>query len=407
MTEKVLQQYRVLYGLVSKSIPGTHLISMRKAFLMVVKAYQKKQCETILTQESSMVHAIEVAYIVAKKFDAGLDIIIGALLHDIMLETQVSKKSIQQELGTTIAKIVLEITGLAQVAKSGYSALLGNIKHMLSSFSLNSLNVLVIKIAECLHNMRTIYKLSVSRRGQVINEIRHIYLPLLSVLGLDHIQSELEDLYFQFIDNPKYYYLVSKVKASCLTEEKFLEKFVSPIQASLHREGWKYKILGRTKSIASIHNKICQRHICFEEICDLYGIRIVFENMDDNEHDYCWRIYNIVTNLYYPRSDRVRNWLKQPRASGYEALHVTVIGPEKQWVEVQIRSKRMDHEAKYGVAVHWEYKDQDLRPWLNGIDKNWLGSGEVFIKSHWKYRQKSITIISSSVYTRQAHNKIG
>ncbi len=324
--------------------------------------------------EPYIIHPISVAKIVNQEIGLGAKSIAASLLHDVVEDTEYSLENIEKEFGPKIASLIDGLTKIsASYNKDNSSSLQAeNFRKMLLTIS-DDLRVILIKIADRLHNMRTLDSMPEHKKMKVAGETIFLYAPLANRLGLYAIKSELEDLSFKFRQPQIYEEIASKLKHS---EKKYLSlinKFALPIIDKLTKEGMQFDISGRPKSIFSIWKKMQAKNVTFEEIYDVLAVRIVFEPIPGvQEKTQCWNIYSIITDSYLPKPDRLRDWVSRPKPNGYEALHVTVMGPEGQWVEIQIRSKRMDEIAERGYAAHWKYKGDDsqeseLDKWIKKI----------------------------------------
>ncbi|MCX6258020.1 MAG: RelA/SpoT family protein, partial [Bacteroidia bacterium] len=322
--------------------------------------------------ELYIIHPIEVARIAASEIGLGTTAVISALLHDVVEDTDYSLEDIENLFGKKIATIVDGLTKLSGVFEQDTSIQAENFKKLLLTLS-DDVRVILIKLADRLHNMRTLDSLAADKQLKMSGETLFIFAPLAHRLGLYAIKTELEDLSFKY-GNPKMYAEISeKIKDTRKSSNEQIESFIKPIRESLIAHNFNFQICGRHKSIYSVWNKMQQKNIAFEEIYDLFAIRIVFDPKPDiPEKNQCWDIYTLVTEIYHPKPDRIRDWLSIPKANGYEALHLTVMGPEGRWTEVQIRSVRMNEIAERGYAAHWEYKgnysqEGGLEGWLKRI----------------------------------------
>jgi guanosine-3',5'-bis(diphosphate) 3'-pyrophosphohydrolase len=324
--------------------------------------------------EPYILHPIAVAKIVNQEIGLGARSITAALLHDVVEDTDYSLENVKRDFGPKIATLIDGLTKISGTYNKENSSSLQaeNFRKMLLTLS-DDLRVILIKIADRLHNMRTLDSMPEHKKMKVAGETIFLYAPLAHRLGLYAIKSELEDLSFKFRQPQIYEEIASKLKHS---EKKYLaliNKFSLPIIDRLSREGFQFDISGRPKSIFSIWKKMQGKNVPFEEIYDVLAIRIVFEPKPDiPEKTQCWSIYSIITDHYLPKPDRLRDWVSRPKPNGYEALHVTVMGPEGSWVEIQIRSKRMDEIAERGYAAHWKYKgdnsqESELDKWIKKI----------------------------------------
>lgn len=324
--------------------------------------------------EPYIIHPISVAKIVNQEIGLGAKSITAALLHDVVEDTEYSLEDIDLEFGTKISSLIDGLTKISGTYNKENSSSLQaeNFRKMLLTLS-DDLRVILIKIADRLHNMRTLDSLPEHKKMKIAGETIFLYAPLAHRLGLYAIKSELEDLSFKFRQPQIYEEISAKLKHSEKKNISLLNKFSLPIIEKLNLSGLIFDISGRPKSIFSIWKKMQAKNVPFEEIYDVLAIRIVFEPVAGvTEKTQCWNIYSAITDSYLPKPDRLRDWVSRPKPNGYEALHVTVMGPEGQWVEVQIRSKRMDEIAERGYAAHWKYKgdesqESELDKWIKKI----------------------------------------
>jgi len=321
-----------------------------------------------------IIHPISVAKIVNQEIGLGAKSIIVALLHDVVEDTDYPLENVEREFGPKIASLIDGLTKISGTYNKDSSSSMQaeNFRKMLLTIS-DDLRVILIKIADRLHNMRTLDSMLEHKKMKIAGETIFLYAPLAHRLGLYAIKSELEDLSFKFRQPQIYDEIASKLKHS---EKKFytlINKFSLPIIDKLTQAGLKFDISGRPKSIFSIWKKMSSKNVPFEEIYDVLAVRIVFEAAPGiPEKTQCWNIYSVITDSYLPKPDRLRDWVSRPKPNGYEALHVTVMGPEGKWIEVQIRSKRMDEIAERGYAAHWKYKgdeaqESELDKWIKKI----------------------------------------
>jgi guanosine-3',5'-bis(diphosphate) 3'-pyrophosphohydrolase len=324
--------------------------------------------------EPYVIHPISVAKIVNQEIGLGAKSIAVALLHDVVEDTDYSLEDIEREFGSKIASLIDGLTKISGTYNKENSSSLQaeNFRKMLLTLS-DDLRVILIKIADRLHNMRTLDSMPEHKKMKVAGETIFLYAPLAHRLGLYAIKSELEDLSFKFRQPQIYEEISAKLKHSEKKNISLINKFALPIIEKLTEAGLVFDISGRPKSIFSIWKKMQAKNVPFEEIYDVLAVRIVFEpTAGIPEKTQCWNIYSIITDSYLPKPDRLRDWVSRPKPNGYEALHVTVMGPDGQWVEVQIRSKRMDEIAERGYAAHWKYKgdevqETELDKWIKKI----------------------------------------
>ena len=319
-------------------------------------------------------HPIEVAKIVAK--DIGLDYIsiASALLHDVVEDTDVTFKDLNESVGNEISRIVNGLTKISTLKKNeDYSIQAENYRRMLLTLH-SDIRVILIKTADRLHNMRTIDFLSKAKQDQMASESLYIYAPLAHRVGLYNIKNELEDLSLRILETRKYNLIKNKIDKEFVNQEKYVETFKSLINNSLDDQKIKYSIIGSNKSIYSIHNKIQKKNISFDEVYDRFAIRIIYKSTPKNEKFIAWKIYSIITDHFTSNPTRLRDWITLPKTNGYEALHLTVVGPKNKWVEIQIRSERMNEIAEKGYAAHYGYKHKESKKnevdlWLNKLQE--------------------------------------
>lgn len=325
--------------------------------------------------EPYIMHPIAVAKIVCNEIGLGSTSICAALLHDVVEDTDYTVEDIENIFGPKIAQIVDGLTKISGgIFGDQASAQAENFKKLLLTMS-NDIRVILIKIADRLHNMRTLGSMLPNKQYKIAGETLYIYAPLANRLGLYKIKTELENLSFKYEHPEEYKEIEDKLAATAAERDKVFKEFTTPIRAQLDKMGLKYRILARVKSIYSIWNKMQTKHVPFEEIYDLLAVRIIFtpRNMDEELND-CFDIYVAISKIYKPHPDRLRDWVSHPKANGYQALHVTLMGNKGQWIEVQIRSERMNDVAEQGFAAHWKYKEGggsedegELEKWLRTI----------------------------------------
>ncbi|MCK5691724.1 MAG: bifunctional (p)ppGpp synthetase/guanosine-3',5'-bis(diphosphate) 3'-pyrophosphohydrolase [Bacteroidales bacterium] len=343
---------------------------IRKAFKMANEAHKGTRRKS---GEPYIIHPLEVAVIVSQEIGLGVTSTVCAILHDVVEDTDLSIEDIENAFGKKIASIVDGLTKISGVFdKESNSLQAENFRKMLLTLS-DDVRVIFIKLADRLHNMRTLGSLPRNKQIKIAGETIYLYAPLAHRLGLHMLKSELEDLSLKYRYPEVYNEISEKIK---LTEERrlhLINHFTLPIIDALESNGFSFNISGRPKSIYSIWQKMHQKNVSFEEIYDLFAIRIVFQAKEEvPEKTQCWNIYSIITDIYAPKPERIRDWVSTPKANGYEALHTTVMGPNGKWMEIQIRSNRMDEIAERGFAAHWKYKDKtspesELDKWIKRI----------------------------------------
>ena len=338
----------------------------------LVIAYNSHDGQKRKSGEPYVHHPIEVAKIVSK--DIGLDYvsIASALLHDVVEDTDITLNDLNQSVGEEISKIVDGLTKISTLKKNeDYSVQAENYRKMLLTLH-NDIRVILIKLADRLHNMRTIEFLSKAKQDQMASESIYIYAPLAHRVGLYNIKNELEDISLKIMNKQKYNQIKNKIDKEFVDQEKYVESFQNLISKNLDDQKIKYSILGRNKSIYSIHNKIQNKNISFDEVYDRFAIRIIYKSLPKNEKFVAWKIYSIITDHFTPNPTRLRDWITLPKTNGYEALHLTVVGPKNKWIEIQIRSERMNEIAEKGYAAHFGYKHKESNKsevdlWLNKL----------------------------------------
>lgn len=344
---------------------------IRKAFELANEAHRGMRRKS---GELYIFHPVAVARIAAVEIGLGTTSIVAALLHDVVEDTNITLSDIENIFGAKVASIVDGLTKLEGVFDQNASLQAENFRKLLVSM-IEDVRVILIKLSDRLHNMRTLDSMPEHKRYRIAAETLYIYAPIAHRLGLFAIKTELEDLSLKYEHPQIYASLSEKLKTNQHDYERSITLLSKPIIDRLTETGLQFEIKARTKSIYSIWRKMQTKHIPFEEIYDILAMRIVFTPQNNlTEKTQCWAIYSVVTDLYRPKPDRLRDWISTPKANGYEALHTTVMGPEGRWVEVQIRSERMDEIAERGFAAHWKYKDQETKEseidnWLNNIRK--------------------------------------
>ncbi|EJF08649.1 (p)ppGpp synthetase I SpoT/RelA [Pontibacter sp. BAB1700] len=322
--------------------------------------------------EPYILHPLAVAQIAVEEIGLGTTSIVAALLHDVVEDTDMEVEEVEREFGTSVARIIEGLTKISGVFDYGTSQQAENFRKMLLTLS-DDVRVILIKLADRLHNMRTLDSMPRHKQLKIASETMYLYAPLAHRLGLYAIKSELEDLYLKYTDTETYKDISTKIRQTRSARGKFIKDFIAPIEEELRRHGFKFNIKGRPKSIYSILKKIKKQNITFEEIYDLFAIRITLDVPLEHEKAACWQVYSIITDFYQPNPDRLRDWVNTPKANGYESLHTTVMSKSGQWVEVQIRTKRMDEIAERGYAAHWKYKsdgsggESGLELWINKV----------------------------------------
>ena len=368
--KEILRRYRNLLKVYHPGIQGREIRGIRKAFLLAVDAHKDMRRKS---GEPYIYHPLEVARIVVTEIGLGETAIICALLHDVVEDSDYSLEYIEKQFGSDISRIIDALTKVKEISdNSVLSKQAENFKKMLLTLSADP-RVMLIKLADRLHNMRTLESMRPDKQLKIASETLYIFAPLAHRLGLYAIKSEMEDLALKFTEPEVYLSVVQKLKESSVERNRFINQFVFPIKKALVEQGIQVEIYGREKSVFSILKKMREKEIPFEEVYDIFAVRVIIQSDLENEKLNCWRVYSIVTDHYSPKQNRLRDWISTPKANGYESLHVTVMSQTGQWVEVQIRTQRMHEIDEKGIAAHWKYKekltgtDTGLDRWLNRI----------------------------------------
>ncbi len=365
--EEIVKAYRHLLRSCKVILTKANRDLIREAFNISLEAHKTMRRKS---GEPYILHPIAVAQICAEEIGLGTTSIICALLHDTVEDTDITLELIKMKFGDKVAQIIDGLTKISGVFDQQDKSLQAeNFKKMLLTLS-EDVRVILIKLADRLHNMRTLESMSAKSQLKIASETAYVYAPLAHRLGLYSMKTELEDLSTKYLDPDSYNYVKNRLQETKAERNKYIKKFIEPIQKALDDNGIKYQIKGRPKSIHSILNKMKKQGVPFDEVYDLFAIRIIIDTEYENEKSDCWKVYSSVTDFYTPNPDRLRDWVSIPKANGYESLHTTVMGPKGRWVEVQIRSERMDEIAEKGYAAHWKYKDgaqnndNGLEQWL-------------------------------------------
>ena len=366
--KEILNRYKSLLRTCTDKTDKVDKKNIRKAFDIAVEAHKEMRRQS---GEPYIYNTIAVAHIAAKEIGLGATSIICALLHDVVEDTDYSLKDIEKLFGKKVAQIIDGLTKIQDVFDKNVSMQAENFRKMLLTLS-DDVRVILIKLADRLHNMRTLDNMTKSKQLKIASETLYLYAPLAHRLGLYSIKTELEDLGLKFTKPEVYKAITQELKATKEERDKYILKFSKPIKAKLKENNLEFTLAGRPKSIFSIREKMVKTGVNFDNIFDKFAIRIIVDSSLKNEKADCWRIYSIVTDFYKPNPDRLRDWVSTPKANGYESLHTTVMGDDGKWVEVQIRSQRMDEIAEKGYAAHWKYKhggskENSLDAWIEKI----------------------------------------
>ena len=351
--KEILARYRDLISNTYRTLDEEQNKVIRKAFDIALDAHKDQRRKT---GEPYIYHPIEVAKIVANEIGLGATSIACALLHDVIEDSEYTYEDIKKIFGKKIADIVNGLTKISVMNHQNISIQSENYRKLLLTLS-EDFRVIIIKIADRLHNMRTLESMAPDKQKKIASETVYIYAPLAHRLGFYNIKSELEDLSLKFNNPDVYFDIAERLELAKENREKYIEEFKKEVSEQLLDEGLNFSIKGRAKAISSIYRKMLKQNVTFDEVFDNYAIRIIYKSDAKNEKFLAWKIYSIVTDLYHSNPQRMRDWISQPRSTGYESLHLTVLGPDKKWIEVQIRSERMDDIAEKGVAAHYKYKE--------------------------------------------------
>ncbi len=374
--KEIAQQYKELLRISYQRLTSSDKKLIRLAFDIAVDAHKNQRRKS---GEPYVLHPISVAKIVAGEIGLDSTSIASALLHDVIEDSNYTIEDIKKTFGNTISKIVYGLTKISNLKKDSYDSIQAeNFRKMLLTLN-DDVRVIIIKIADRLHNMKTLNSLPKQKREKIASETLFIYAPLAHRIGLYNIKSDLEDLGLKYTDLRRYNQIKNKIEKSKEKQDLYIKKFSLMVKNTLNKEELKYNIVGRSKSIYSIHNKMEQQSIPYESVFDKFAIRIIYDSDIANEKFIAWKIYSIITDHFIPNPTRLRDWITAPKSTGYEALHITVSGPENQWVEVQIRSKRMNEIAEKGYAAHYKYKQKNKKD--IGIE-SWLDRLQELLKSN-------------------------
>ena len=349
----ILREYRSLLRELKGNIKPGDKVLLRTAFEMAAEAHKTMRRKS---GEPYILHPLAVAKICVEEIGLGVRSTICALLHDTVEDTDVTLQDIQMEFGAEIAKIVDGLTKISTVMDNNTSQQADNFKKILLTLT-DDPRVILIKLADRLHNMRTMDSMKREKQLKISSETVYVYAPLAHRMGLYNIKTEMEDLSMKYMEPDTFKFIAQKLQETKKERTRYINDFIKPIKEKLETTGFDFEIYGRPKSIHSIWNKIKKKGVAFEEVYDLFAIRILVNAIAEKEKEECWKVYSIITDAYNPSPERLRDWLSNPKSNGYEALHTTVMGPQGKWVEVQIRTKRMNDIAEKGLAAHWKYKE--------------------------------------------------
>jgi GTP pyrophosphokinase len=388
---QIYSKYRALLLASKGLVTSVDIKKIRKALDLVIEACEGR---TTITGDSLVIHALNVARIIAGEMGLGITSIICALLHDTYDHLSLSREELKKEFGANVPEI---LDGLAKIsgidsAQSSYQA--DNFRKLLLSLA-EDVRVILIKLVERLEHMRNLDKAQEKDRLPLASETYFLYSPLAHRLGYYNIKSEMEDLSIKYLEPEQYDIINSKIKQTAASRNKLIREFSLPIREKLEKLGFRFTIKSRTKSIHSIMLKMKKQGVEFEEVYDIFAVRIILDSKPDNEKSDCWQVYSVIADLYQPNPSRLRDWISVPKSNGYESLHTTVVGPRGKWVEVQIRSVRMDEIAEKGLAAHYRYKGMRSE---SGLD-NWLTKMREILESSETGDSSFIDQVRSGLYS--------
>ena len=351
--KEILRHYRGLLRVLKPKLKQGDKELLRTAFEMAAEAHKTMRRKS---GEPYILHPLAVAKICVEEIGLGVRSTLCALLHDTVEDTDINLQDIQREFGAEVAKIVDGLTKISTVMDTNSTQQAENFKKILLTLT-DDPRVILIKLADRLHNMRTLDSMKREKQLKISSETVYVYAPLAHRMGLYNIKTELEDLAMKYMEPDTYKYIAQKLNDTKRERTKYINDFIRPIKEKLEKAEFDFEIYGRPKSIHSIWTKMKKKGVSFEEVYDLFAIRILANSSLEKEKEDCWKVYSIITDEYTPSPERLRDWLSNPKSNGYEALHTTVMGPQGKWVEVQIRTKRMNEIAEKGLAAHWKYKE--------------------------------------------------
>ena len=390
-SQKINSAYRELLRAAKNTVPPSDTPKIKMALDLAVEACGDN---TILTGEPEILHAISVARIVAGEMGLGPTSIITSLLHDSFNNLKVNQDDLEKEFGRKVVEILTGFSRITGIDSMQSSFQAENFRKLLLSLA-DDVRVILIKLVERLEYMRNLESAPEKERLPLASETYFLYAPLAHRLGFYNIKSEMEDLAVKYLDPEQYNYIENRLKQTTASRNKLIRDFSFPLKEKLEKQGLRFSVKSRTKSIHSIMLKMKTQGVDFEEVFDLFAVRIILDSDMENEKSDCWRVYSIVTDLYQPNPSRMRDWISVPKSNGYESLHTTVVGPRGKWVEVQIRSARMDEIAEKGLAAHFKYKGIKGE---GGLD-TWLSKMREILESPAKEDNVFMDQVKSGLYT--------
>src|SRR3984957_1233993 len=350
----ILREYRALLRSLKPKLKAGDKEHIRDAFEMAAEAHKTMRRKS---GEPYILHPLAVSRICVEEIGLGVRSTICALLHDVVEDTDITLEDIERDFGSEISRIVDGLKKISNVIDVNASQQAENFKKILLTLT-DDPRVILIKLADRLHNMRTLDSMKREKQLKIASETVYVYAPLAHRMGLYTIKTELEDLAMKYLEPEEYREIARKLSETKRERSRYINEFIKPLKEKLDRAGgFDFDIYGRPKSIHSIWNKMRKKGVAFEEVYDLFAIRVILNSPPEKEKEECWKVYSMITDEYNPSPERLRDWLSNPKSNGYEALHTTVMGPQGKWVEVQIRSRRMNEIAEKGLAAHWKYKE--------------------------------------------------
>ncbi|HRX32448.1 MAG TPA: RelA/SpoT family protein [Tenuifilaceae bacterium] len=384
--------YRDLLSALTHSLDAENKKQVRKALNFVLSNQHEDD------SNERVLHLLEVARICASEIGLGVSSAIAALLHDVIVKNYSNKVELEKEYGVVVAELVDRHTIISSIDPKDPKTQAELFRQMLISFSRDP-RVILIKLADRLALMRRINRFPKDFRLKRSWETFHLYAPLAHRLGLYRLKSEMEDLAMKYIYPDEYKYIIKSLKDTTASRNKFIKSFIAPIDDELKKRGFKFDIKGRPKSVYSIFRKMQKQAVDFQDVYDIFAIRIILQSSPENEKSDCWQVYSIITDRYTPNPERLRDWISVPKSNGYESLHTTVLGPDDKWVEVQIRTSRMDDIAERGLAAHWKYKgirqEQGIDEWVTRV-REILESPDATPED--KVEQFNLNLITNDIY---------
>jgi guanosine-3',5'-bis(diphosphate) 3'-pyrophosphohydrolase len=388
---KIQSGYRALLKAARNTVAAEDIKKIRRALDLAIDACKEK---VILTGESQILHALSVARIIAGEMELGLTSIITAILHDSYNRLDISDKDLEKVFGRKVVEILNGFSRISSIESMQSSYQAENFRKLLLSLA-DDVRVILIKLVERLEYMRNLETAPEKEQLPLASETYFLYAPLAHRLGFYNIKLEMEDLSVKYLEPEQYRYIENRLKQTTASRNRLIREFSQPLKEKLDKNGFKFTIKSRTKSIHSIMLKMKKQGVEFDEVYDLFAVRIILDTEPENEKSECWRAYSIVTDLYQPNPSRLRDWISVPKSNGYESLHTTVVGPRGKWIEVQIRTTRMDEIAEKGLAAHFKYKGVKGE---GGLD-TWLTRMREILESSEKEEKAFLDQVRSGLYT--------